>query len=183
MLDVKKFISGVIVGVMLFAGASVFADSVSLIGQKVQGLYTIQKDGKKIGDAVIIKGTAYAPVRAVSNAAGTNLTVSGRNIIMKDEIIGPTRTEPVTLDEYKAELERINTEITQKQQNINYLETTAIPDYEQMAKEMADNGTLGKDAAAQAEKYKALLEQRKQELVDLQQKLTEINTKIAELEK
>lgn len=31
----KKFISGVIVGALLFSGVTVFADSASLIGQKV----------------------------------------------------------------------------------------------------------------------------------------------------
>lgn len=43
----KKFVSGLIVGVLLFAGASAFADSSSLIGQKVQGLFSIEKNGTR----------------------------------------------------------------------------------------------------------------------------------------
>lgn len=80
----KKFISGVIVGLFLFAGASVFADSSSLIGQKVQGLFSVEKNGTKIADAVIINGSAYAPVRAVSQAAGVGLTVEGKTIKMTE---------------------------------------------------------------------------------------------------
>jgi len=83
----KKFISGVIVGALLFAGTSVFADSVSLIGQKVQGLFTIEKSGAKIADAVIINGSAYAPVRAVADATGSELKVEGKKIIMSDSSV------------------------------------------------------------------------------------------------
>lgn len=80
----KKFISGIIVGALLFAGTSVFADSVGLIGQKVQGLFIIEKSGSKIADAVIINGSAYAPVRAVADATGSELKVEGKKIIMSD---------------------------------------------------------------------------------------------------
>ncbi|MEK5414502.1 hypothetical protein [Paenibacillus sp. FSL L8-0708] len=80
----KKFISGIIVGALLFAGTSVFADSVGLIGQKVQGLFTIEKSGVKVADAVIINGSAYAPVRAVADATGSELKVEGKKIIMSD---------------------------------------------------------------------------------------------------
>ncbi|MCE3202468.1 Atg14 domain-containing protein [Paenibacillus sonchi] len=81
----KKFIAGVIVGGFLFAGASVFADSSSLIGQKVQGLFSIEKAGTKVADAVVINGTAYAPVRAVSDATGAGLTVDGKRIIIQEK--------------------------------------------------------------------------------------------------
>lgn len=175
----KKFISGMIAGVLLVLSSSVFADTASLIGQKVQGLYTVQQGGKKIADAVIIKGTAYAPVRAVSQAAGTNLTVSGRKIIMDDEIIGPTKTIPVTLDDLKKEKDRILAEIAQKEWNIADLEGHVIPIYEQMSKELEDNGTLGKDAETTLAYNKALVEQRKAELADLKQQLNEIEAKIA----
>lgn len=43
----EKFISGVIVGALLFGGATVFADSVGLIGQKVQGLFAIEKGARR----------------------------------------------------------------------------------------------------------------------------------------
>lgn len=90
----KKFVSGLIVGVLLFAGASVFADSSSLIGQKVQGLFSVEKSGTKVADAVIINGTAYAPVRAVSEAAGVDLKVEGKKIIMSESAEVTTATTP-----------------------------------------------------------------------------------------
>lgn len=173
----KKFISGAIVGALLFVGASVFADSTGLIGQQVQGLFSIEKNGAKIADAVIIKGSAYAPVRAVSEATGSKLTVEGKKIIM-----GATST-PVTTsttqDELKATREKIIKEIEQKTGNIQDLEANVIPLYESMAKEMATNGDLGKRAQASADDYKKLVEQRKSELAALQTQLTAIDAQIA----
>ncbi|MNM96142.1 hypothetical protein D3C81_1086090 [compost metagenome] len=50
------------------------------------GTYAVVKDGKKIADAAIINGSAYAPVRAVAQAAGTALTVEGKTITMGNTV-------------------------------------------------------------------------------------------------
>ena len=91
----KKLISGAIAGALLLTSITVFADSASLVGKKVQGLFTVEQNGTKIADAVIIDGVAYAPVRAVSQAAGVQLTVEGKKIIMKDSELDTTKDEPV----------------------------------------------------------------------------------------
>lgn len=77
----KKFVTGLIVGVLLFTSVSVFAAPTSLIGQKVQGLFSIEKNGTKIADAVIINGSTYAPVRALAEVTGTNLNVEGKKLL------------------------------------------------------------------------------------------------------
>ncbi|OMD92709.1 MULTISPECIES: hypothetical protein [Paenibacillus] len=91
----KKIITGAIAGALLLTSVSVFADSASLVGKKVQGLFTVEQNGTKIADAVIIDGVAYAPVRAVSQAAGVQLTVEGKKIIMKESESETTKAEPV----------------------------------------------------------------------------------------
>ncbi|OMD07178.1 hypothetical protein [Paenibacillus odorifer] len=173
----KKFISGVIVGALLFSGVTVFADSASLIGQKVQGLFTIEKNGKKVDDAIIINGTAYAPIRSVAEASGAKLTVEGKKIIMTGETseVGVNNTAALNVerDKTKADIERITA-------GIKDLETNVIPPYEAMAKEMATNGDLGKRAQASADEYKKLVEQRKTELAFLKEKLAQINTQLGE---
>jgi hypothetical protein len=80
----KKLLTGVLAGTLLLTGVTAFAATNSLVGQKVQGLFTVEQNGEKIADAVIINGTAYAPVRAVSEAAGVDLKVEGKKIIMSD---------------------------------------------------------------------------------------------------
>lgn len=176
----KKFISGVIVGALLFSGVSVFADSASLIGQKVQGLFTIEKSGKKVDDAIIINGTAFAPVRSVAEATGAKLTVEGKKIVMGENTTVASVSSGETTAKLKAEREKVVEEIEQKKANIADIETNVIPPYEVMAKEMATNGDLGKRAQASADEYKALLAQRKTELAYLQEKLSQIQAQLKE---
>lgn len=80
----KKFITGIVVGALLFGAVPAFANSVkSLIGTKVTGIYTVEQDGKKITDGVVLNGSAYVPVRAIAEATGTGLTVEGKTIILE----------------------------------------------------------------------------------------------------
>lgn len=133
---------------MLFGRASAFADSTSLIGKKVQGLYSVVMNGPKIADAVIINGTADAPVRAVSQA-GATLAVDGKKIIVNN-----TNSEnPSTLKttsgqktrvELQANRDEISDNIAKLETGIMDLEINVIPPLEALAKELANNGTLGK---------------------------------------
>ena len=68
----KKFIAGVVVGACLFGAVPVFADSIkSLIGAKVEGVYSIEHNGQKIAEGLIINGSAYVPVRTMANVTNT----------------------------------------------------------------------------------------------------------------
>lgn len=171
----KRFVAGVIIGALVMLSASAFADSAGLVGQKVQGLFTVEKSGTKIADAVIINGSAYAPVRAVAEAAGAKLTVEGKKIIMEEASVG---TQEITASELKTERDSLIAEIEQKKENILDLETNVIPPLVIMAKELATNGDLGKRAEDSAAEYTRLLEQRKAELAELQTQLTEINAQL-----
>ncbi|AIQ29379.1 hypothetical protein P40081_15395 [Paenibacillus sp. FSL P4-0081] len=184
----KKFISGFVVGALLFGGVSAFAAS-GLIGQKVQGLYSIEKAGVKVADAVIIDGSAYAPVRAVAAATGTGLTVEGKKIIMQDVSTAqapaatPAQGSTKTLAEFQIERNKVSAEIDQRQTNIIDLESSLIPTFEAQAKELSGNGKLGEMAQKTADEYKAVVVKQKAEIVTLQQQLTDIDARIAALQK
>lgn len=92
----KKILTGVLTGALLLTGVTAFAASTSLVGQKVQGLFTIEQNGTKVADAVIINGTAYAPVRAVSEAAGVDLKVEGKKIIMSESVEVVSNPDPAS---------------------------------------------------------------------------------------
>ncbi|OKP91836.1 hypothetical protein A3844_01610 [Paenibacillus helianthi] len=79
----KKRIVGAVAVVLLLGGSIGFAAGTSLIGAKVTGTYEIEQGGKKIADAAIINGTAYVPVRIMSEATGTTLSVDGRKITLE----------------------------------------------------------------------------------------------------
>ncbi|MFD2876633.1 hypothetical protein ACFTAO_12760 [Paenibacillus rhizoplanae] len=52
----------------------------------------MEQDGKKIADAVIINGSAYVPVRAMSEATGTGLAVEGKRITMESKAAATVET-------------------------------------------------------------------------------------------
>ncbi|MEI2395576.1 hypothetical protein [Paenibacillus phytohabitans] len=79
----KKRVIGSVVAVLLLGGSIGFAAGTSIIGSKVTGTYSIEQNGKKIADAAIINGTAYVPVRVMSEATGTSLSVEGRKITLE----------------------------------------------------------------------------------------------------
>lgn len=145
----KKFISGVVVGVLLFAGASAFADGVSIFGKKVSGVYTIEKDGKKIADAGIIDGSAYVPVRAISEAAGVTLKVDSerKKITMNtDKSKSTVVIDGVEYDpgiKLAGEISTLEERITGYQSNIDRTNKyEVVPAEENLSKaKVSDNGT------------------------------------------
>lgn len=172
----KKFIAGVVVGVCLFAGSAVFADSINLIGQKVQGVFSVEKNGSKIADAVIINGTAYAPVRAVSDAAGTKLNIEGKRIIMEEPQVVQNLRKVQALQVERNNLAR---QIAGLENDVVALTTQEIPLNETLAKELANNGDLGKRHAENVERAREKLAKIQAELPTLKAKLADIDAQIA----
>ncbi|OWR32695.1 hypothetical protein CDO73_03590 [Saccharibacillus sp. O23] len=86
-----------------------------MIGQKVQSVFSLEKDGKKIAEAVAINGATYAPVRAIAEATGTSLKVEGKTITMSDKDKA-TASTTVSNDETP-----VNIQIMAKQNKIDAL--------------------------------------------------------------
>lgn len=107
----KKFILGIFVGALLFGAVPAFAEStIDLMRAKITGVFEIERtDGSKIADAPVINGSAYVPVRALTDAAGIPLTVKGKKIILEDKNpaieTAPNQTDPAVLRERLTGLE------------------------------------------------------------------------------
>ncbi|WP_274362765.1 hypothetical protein [Paenibacillus thermotolerans] len=72
----KKFISGLLVGILLCISSTVFAETVivNFIGQKIQGQFPVTIDGELLENpAIVVNGTSFLPVRKFSEAAGYNV--------------------------------------------------------------------------------------------------------------
>ncbi|MEK3735721.1 hypothetical protein NYE47_00975 [Paenibacillus sp. FSL H7-0941] len=136
----KKFISGVIVGVLLFSGVSAFADGVSIFGKKISGIYTVEMNGKKIADAGIIDGSAYAPVRAVSEAAGVTFKVDPerKKIIMNTDGTGTQISEA-----FSVKISTLKASISTYQANIDSTKEheIAVSEKNLVTAQGSDNGT------------------------------------------
>ncbi|RXZ83367.1 hypothetical protein EBB07_06015 [Paenibacillaceae bacterium] len=92
----KKFISGIVVGAMIFTGISVSAAEIKskLIGKKVQATMIVTIDGKLVDkDAIVINGASYLPVRAITDA------IEGKIISVKDGKIELVTNDLAKIDE------------------------------------------------------------------------------------
>ncbi|WP_375104950.1 hypothetical protein ACDZ28_13675 [Paenibacillus sp. RS8] len=171
----KKFIAGVIVGGFLFVGVFAFADGSSLIGQKVQGLFSVEKAGTKVADAIVINGTAYAPVRAVSDATGTELTVEGKRIIIQEKEVQPTVRNTSVSDQIKV------TRILEITKSIEASQSEITKVRSDLAAEKVKLGNAQTDSEKENTSFSIqMLESRLEILNTL---LTQAQTKLAELQK
>ncbi|MNW49578.1 hypothetical protein D3C74_270040 [compost metagenome] len=178
----KKFISGIIVGVLLFAGTTTFADSIGLVGKKVTGIYTIEKDGRTIAEAAIINGSAYAPVRAVAEATGADLKVEGKKIVLNTDTAQVVESEQGKIDDLNVRIAAIKIKIESAQSGVKMYETTYIPNAQRNYDGAYDE--ISKTTALQAlDARKAEYEQRKTELAELEAQLAELNAQLIDLEK
>jgi|GEM_PF-5405962 len=124
----KKFIAGVVVGACLFGAVPVFADSIkSLIGAKVEGVYSIEHNGQKIAEGLIINGSAYVPVRTMANVTNTPLSVEGRKIIMES-------------DEKHNKRAKLETELMVLRNSLKIAETELLPPLYSAIEESKTNG-------------------------------------------
>jgi hypothetical protein len=187
LLLLKKFISGVIVGALLFGGASAFAASSNLIGQKVQGLFSIEKAGVKVADAVIINGSAYAPVRAVAAAVGTGLAVEGKKIIMEDVSVVQTSEQnntgsEKTLADLQTERNKVAEQVEKKLTVISEFQKTQVDFWDVLISENPNSTTIPQWEKTKKESEK-MLSQLKIELSTLQQQLTDLDAQIVAMQK
>ncbi|MNV26384.1 hypothetical protein D3C71_1175040 [compost metagenome] len=175
MSELKKFVSGVIIGAMLFAGTSVFADSIkSLVGTKVSGTYTVIKNGKKIGDAAVIGDKAYVPVRAISDAAGIPLTVKGKTITMGES--SKVQEDKV----YSAEDTEILGKIITLENSIrDYTSTINITENDEI-KPLQDKLAAQLASPEDTPAYKEGIEILKNKIKDRQDYVASLKAKIAE---
>ncbi|AZS14578.1 hypothetical protein [Paenibacillus lutimineralis] len=171
----KKFVVGFIAGALIFSTMPAFADSIqSIFGAKVTGVYTIQnQDGKKIAEGAILNGSTYVPVRAMSKATGTPLTVDTKKKVIT---LGTetTTSSNIAIDELNIKKEAAERKITSLQGSIKLYESDIIPN----AQKDADN-TKGTESEAT---YKSRLDSRNEELAKYKADLAEAQRQLAEIE-
>ncbi|MEK4141812.1 2,' 3'-cyclic nucleotide 2'-phosphodiesterase [Paenibacillus sp. FSL M7-0547] len=82
MKKLTYMLSGIVIGAVLMASSSAFADQIkSLTGKTVAGEYTVRVDGKTLNEkALIVDNKAHVPLRAVSDSLGAKIEVEGKNI-------------------------------------------------------------------------------------------------------
>ncbi|WP_339816760.1 hypothetical protein MKZ15_15320 [Paenibacillus sp. FSL R7-0216] len=181
-------ISGVLVGALIFGGASSFAAGVNPFAKsKINGVFSVFKsDGTKIADAPVIDGSAYVPVRVMSNAAGIDLKVEGKSIIMGEQISSSTGSQIIGEDDALSpeELELAN-RISRNQRDILSwkglidTENETIKMYED---KIAEENSRTEKVPSRIEGLNANIAKSKERIAEYQAKIDFAETEIKQLE-
>lgn len=173
---------GLVVGLVLSFTASVYADDIkSLVGSSIQGEAPVIADGKNVGNAIIVDGKSYAPVRSISEAAGFDVKMENKQIIMTQKSIGgatvPEMPEVPVKKPNVRTVEQIDLQIYDIQTRISAYKA-GIADTEKLIAKYPDLQDIEtqkqqlqqfKDGLAAEEQKLATLEQEKSALIASQQ--------------
>lgn len=82
MKKIAYIAGGIVIGIVFSTTAGAFADSVkSMVGKKVTGEYSVIVNGKNLTEkGAVIDSRANVPARALSEALGADVKVSGKTI-------------------------------------------------------------------------------------------------------
>jgi len=156
----KKIVVGMIIGAVLMYSGQAVATSISKIGKKVQGEYTIKVDGKKLdAKALSIDGQTTVPGRALAEAVGYNIAFENKEVILTKKESDPVGMDPI--DQLKEKLNEVEGQIYGVEQGIRGLEST-----------LKSNDFNSEEAKRKVE----------DQYSDLQKQLEELQKKKAELE-
>lgn len=110
----RKYIIGALVGAALMMGVQAGASDL-LTGSKVAGTKKVTFNGKSIGQAAIINNSSYLPVRAVSDAIGLQIDLSGGSINLSDSSSNSTGSTGTPIDSGQTPPASLNADQIQQQ--------------------------------------------------------------------
>lgn len=101
----KKFIFGLVIGIMLATTSAAYADEIkSLIGNQIDGSFPLYLNDKRLAtDVAVVEGTSYVPVRALVEALGLNIE-------FKDETVRITATPGNEVDRMTNSIPKVEVE-------------------------------------------------------------------------
>lgn len=204
----KKFVVGLFAGALIMFSAQVYSGSSNLVGTKVSGTMDVNLNKKAMGQAVVIEGKSYLPVRSMAEGMNLNVDVQSKTINLTNN--GLSEEDRAALEESakraQEEQDKANTEaekvnvIISKKNDIKYTQGLIeknkknIVKYETMLAEMKQTGSdiyvytspEGFPTAFNSESIawtKSEIERLKKENEDFAAKIKHLEAEIAELEK
>lgn len=88
----RKYIIGMLFGIALTIGVGAHAEVSSLVGRVIEGVFPVTYNAAPIGEALVLDGTTYLPVRKLGEAMGLNVSF--------DADLGVSLTKSVTETTY-----------------------------------------------------------------------------------
>lgn len=178
-------LSGVVLGVVISFSGEISAATSKLLGSKVGKIMTVSLDDKKIGDAPVIGGTSYVPVRTAANELGLEVAVEGNEIKLSTPEEETVVTTPVTegavevnKEELTIEISNINVEIRNLEDVLSKKETILrrINSDSEYLKKMEESKSRGSDFYSDE-----LIESTREGIANSQKTLLDAETEIPKL--
>lgn len=203
--SISLVLSGVVLGVAISFSGEISAATSKLLGGKVGKVMTVSLDDKKIGEAPVIGGTSYVPVRTAANELGLEVKVSGNEIQLTspEEEVQPDVPQEGSVqdnsDQVEAQKDTITRETNAIKVQIKEYEsvvsnkeaiTRGIDSDSEYLKNMEESRARGSEFYSLAliestkdgiAKSKKLLEDAETNLPLLKQKLSELESQLAAL--
>lgn len=203
----KKIVAAFVAGALFMFSAQTFGTSSNFVGLKITNTAEVNLDAKSIGEAIVVEGKSFIPLRSAADELDLKITRASRGVINLES--ANTLTPEELAQKAKEDEERVNNEIAKKnaanskRQEIESVKTNInsnqqrIADYETAIKYVTEVGfnadgvivytapnslpvMYNKDTLAFAESE---IIRFKAENVSLQAKVTQLEAELAELEK
>lgn len=167
----KKIMIGFIAGAVFMMSAQAFGSGISFVGKKVDGQTPVTLNGEKIGEAIIIGGKSFAPVRELTNEFGGKVDSANSGGIALSSSVDNEQT----VDNNTAQIAELQNKISAKQADIELM-NQKLSD---LQKKIDDRKAQDISADVQVIEYTTM----EQELENQKNKLADLETQLAELQK
>lgn len=181
--NISLVLSGVVLGVAISFSGEISAATSKLLGGKVGKVMTVTLNNKSIGEAPVIGGTSYVPVRTAANSLGLEVAVEGNEVKLTTP---EDQTEPEValpgVDEYNSQSDEKKIELTKKIEGIKYSINSKEKTLELKRKQLHDFKTAAEaDPSGKTPLWTMVTEMQKD--VDAGQKtIDELKAELATLE-
>ncbi|MDU0329236.1 stalk domain-containing protein [Paenibacillus sp. 3LSP] len=185
----KKYVSGFVAGLLFMLSASAFADSISLIGKKVTGEYSVVVNGEKLNDkGAVINNRTNVPVRGLSEALGADVSVDNqtKTIYVTSIITQNTTTETSTIQQGGSVKvpEDQNTPVLNKEKEIKRLKYEISMLQDEITSLKLSIGTMKENPWNYEEsKVQSEIENKEKAITENESKIKELESQLAELQK
>lgn len=163
----KKYVAVFLAGAVFVLSASAFADDIkSLVGKKIQGEAVVELNGQALDTAIIVDGKSYAPVRVIGEAAGYDVSMQNKKIIL-DEKSSATVTAPGKGQSVEEQVGKLKQRISDTKQRITETELLL----KGMIEETEKPGYVDRGEKVFIDNYKKTYAEQQSLLVDLESQL------------
>lgn len=175
----KKFFMGLIVGALLMFSSQIYAASSKLLGNEVDNVMDVSLEGKTIGQAAVIDGTSYIPVRTLAEEFNLKVNVSPGEI----KLSNPTAEENAKKAEENTKKAADEQAVNDKMTDLEVKKGTIESNIESIKYDItSDQEIIAINQTKLESPYKEIRDVAQKNIDKLNQRITDNQTKLIQCE-